>query len=375
MRPNDYLRMAGICILALGATASQVGCRRVAPSSQAPESPPDSPAEPGGQPDQEPLAKPDEPAAALPEVPLGLLPLPVPDDNPLTPEKVELGKMLYFDTRLSKDGTISCATCHDPQMAWAEHEPTSTGIDDQVGGANSPTVINAAYAPQQFWDGRAASLEEQALGPIENPIEMGHKLDDLVVELSRIEGYTQRFQDVFGTGVTKDGIAMAIASFERTILSGNSPYDRFNNGDETALSDAQKRGLEVFEDKRCRTCHKPPIFSIYKYFNAGVGMNKDQPDQGRKAVTGKDRDLGKFRTPALREVANTGPYFHDGSVETLEDAVALMADGGQDNPNLAPMLKALRRFDITEQDRSDLVEFLKALSGEFPIVEPPELPE
>lgn len=375
MRPNHCLWPVVLCILAMGVTATQVGCTKDEPPSQPPASGTDPTAEPGDQPDQEPVAKPDEPAAALPEVPLGLLTLPVPDDNPMTSEKVELGKMLYFDTRLSKDGTISCATCHDPKVAWAEHEPTSTGIDNQVGGANSPTVINAAYAPEQFWDGRAASLEEQALGPIENPIEMGHKLDDLVVELSKIEGYTQRFQDVFGTGVTKEGIAMAIASFERTILSGNSPYDRFENGDETALSEVQKRGLEVFEDKGCRTCHKPPIFSTYGYHNAGVGMDKDEPDQGRKAVTGEDRDLGKFRTPALREVANTGPYFHDGSVETLGDAVALMADGGKDNPNLAFMLKALRKADITEQDRSDLVEFFNALSGEYPIVEPPELPE
>jgi cytochrome c peroxidase len=305
-------------------------------------------------------------AAALPKVPLGLPEVPIPEDNPITPEKVALGKMLYFDKRLSKDGTIACATCHDPEKAWAEHTPTSTGIGDQVGGANSPTVINAAYATSQFWDGREPTLERQALGPIENPIEMGHKLDVLVGELNEIPEYKEAFQKVFGTEVTNDGIAKAIASFERMVLSGNSPYDKFKDGQQDALSDAQKRGLGLFEKLGCATCHKPPLFSNYGFYNAGVGMDKDPPDEGRKAFTGKDDDLGKFRTPALREVANTYPYFHDGSVEKLEDAVALMASGGKDNPNLSVMMKGLRAAEVSEQDLKDLVEFLKALSGEFP---------
>jgi cytochrome c peroxidase len=308
------------------------------------------------------------------KVPLGLDPVPIPADNPMTEEKVELGKLLYFDQRLSKDGTISCATCHDPQMAWAEHEPTSSGIGGQVGGANSPTVINAAYAPAQFWDGRAKSLEEQALGPIENPIEMGHKLADLVPQLNEIAGYKERFQRVFGTDVTNEGIAKAIAAFERTVLSGNSPYDKFKNGDENALTDAQKTGMQLFEDAGCSTCHAPPLFSNYRYINAGVGMDKDPPDQGRKAVTGEDRDLGKFRVPPLREVANTGPYFHDGSCDTLEKAVAAMVAGGIDNPNLSPMMKAVAAKELSAEDQANIVEFLKALSGEYPVVEPPQLP-
>ncbi len=305
-------------------------------------------------------------SAPLPQVPLGLPPVPIPEDNPLTAEKIALGKALYFDTRLSKDGTISCATCHDPEMAWTEHRSTSKGIDGQIGGANSPTVINSAYATSQFWDGRAASLEEQALGPIENPIEMGHDLEVLVGQLAKLPQYEEGFQKAFGTGVTKEGIGKAIASFERTVLSGNSAYDRFQAGQKDALTESQKRGLKVFEDAGCATCHRPPLFSNFRFFNAGVGMDKDQPDQGRKSVTGRDRDLGKFRVPTLREAANTGPYFHDGSVETLEEAVALMAGGGRDNPNLSTMLKAVGRKDLTEQDRDDLVEFLKALSGDFP---------
>ena len=309
-------------------------------------------------------------AVAAPKVPLGLPPLPVPADNPMTPEKVELGKLLYFDKRVSKDGTVSCATCHDPKMAWAEHTPTSEGIAHQRGDRNSPTVINAAYATSQFWDGRAKTLEEQALGPVENPIEMGHKMETVVETFSKIPEYQERFKKVFGTEVTKDGFAKAVAAFERTILSGDSPYDRFVQGDEKALTDAQKRGWELFR-ANCAGCHTPPLFSSYRFFNAGVGMDKPKPDEGRKKVTGNVRDLGKFRTPALRDVAQLQPYFHDGSVEKLEDAVALMARGGKDNPNLSEMLKSVREADLGAKEQKDLVEFLKALSGKYPVIEPP----
>ena len=314
-----------------------------------------------------------EPAASVPKAPLGLPSVPVPANTPMTSEKVELGKMLYFDTRLSGDGKVSCATCHDPKMAWAEHERTSTGIGGQFGERNSPTVINSAYATSQFWDGRAATLEEQALGPIENPIEMGHKLEVMIGDLSKIEGYSERFKKVFGTPITKEGVAQAIAAFERTILSGNSPYDRFKAGDKTALSAAQQRGLQLFDDN-CATCHTPPLFSNYRFYNAGVGMDKKKPDEGRKTVTKKDSDFGKFRVPALREVANTGPYFHDGSVATLADAVALMSDGGKNNPNLSSQMRAVREAEISPQENKDLTEFLKGLSGEYPVVEAPRLP-
>ena len=366
MSANIGLRMIGFCLLAAAWAAMQTGCQQADSATE----PSQSSCSTGSccdvvtQPVSTTAAA--EAKAEKTGVPLGLPPVPVPEDNPQTPEKIALGKMLYFDKRLSKDGTISCATCHDPEMAWTEHRATSKGIGGQVGGANSPTVINAAYAKKQFWDGRAASLEEQALGPMENPIEMGHSLDVLVKELAEVPEYKEGFQKVFGTGVTKDGMAKAIASFERTILSGNSPYDQFKDGKEDALTESQKRGLELFEDLGCATCHAPPLFSNYGYYNAGVGMDKDPPDEGRKAVTGKDRDLGKFRVPALREVANTGPYYHDGSVATLEEAVALMADGGKDSPKVSGMLKALRDEEVSEKDKKDLVEFLKALSGEFP---------
>ena len=246
-----------------------------------------------------------EPAAEV-KVPLGLPPLPIPDDNPMTAEKIELGKMLYFDKRVSKDGTVSCATCHDPKMAWAEHTPTSKGIGDQkVGQRNSPTVINAAYATEQFWDGRAKTLEEQALGPVGNPIEMGHSMAAVVEHFSKIPGYQERFQKVFGTGVTEEGFAKAIAAFERTVLSGNSPYDKFMAGDEEALTDAQKRGMELFDETDCATCHTPPLFSNYRFYNAGVGMDKEKPDEGRKAVTGQGPRSGQVPRAAA---ARSGQY-------------------------------------------------------------------
>jgi cytochrome c peroxidase len=259
-------------------------------------------------------------------------------------------------------------------MAWAEHTPTSDGIGHQKGARNAPTVINAAYATSQFWDGRAKTLEDQAVGPVENPIEMGHSMVAVVADLSKVPEYQERFKKVFGTGVTKEGFAKAVAAFERTVLSGDSPYDRFVAGDQKALTDAQKRGWEVF-DANCSTCHTPPLFSKYKFFNAGVGSDKPSADEGLKKVAGKDSDRGKFRVPALRDVADTYPYFHDGSAAKLEDAVALMAGGGKDNPNLSEMLKSVRDAKLGAKEQKDLVEFLKALSGKYPVIEPPPPPK
>lgn len=316
-----------------------------------------------------------EPAKELPATPLGLKPPPIPADNPMTPEKVELGKMLYFDKRVSKDGTIACATCHDPKRGWAEDQPTSTGILGQKGGRNSPSVINAAYATSQFWDGRAATLEEQAVGPVANPIEMGSSMAEVTARLSKIPEYQQRFQKIFGTGVTEKGFARAIAAFERTVLSGDSAYDRFQAGDKKALTNVQKRGLKVFEKAGCANCHTPPLFSDYDFHNAGVGAGKPKADEGRKMVTKKAEDTGAFRVPSLRDAAKTAPYFHDGSARSLEEAVALMASGGKDNPHRSSDFDAIRESKLTARDQKDLVEFLKALSGKYPIVEPPRLPE
>jgi cytochrome c peroxidase len=313
--------------------------------------------------------------AATAEAPKGLPPLPVPKDNPMTPVKIELGKMLYFDKRLSKDESVSCATCHDPKTAWAENKPTSTGIHKQVGERNAPTVINAAHMQSMFWDGRMKTLEEQALGPIENPIEMGMDMELVVENLKKVPEYQKRFKEVFGTDVTKEGIAQAIAAFERTVASGDSPYDRYEAGDKNVLSQAQKRGMEIFMGSgQCSTCHAPPLFSNSRFYNAGVDAHKAKPDDGRKKVTNNEKDMGAFRVPHLRNVAETHPFFHDGSAPKLEDAVKLMAAGGKDNANLSPILKSVREAKLTDENVKDLVEFLKALSGKYPVIEPPKLP-
>jgi cytochrome c peroxidase len=295
-----------------------------------------------------------------------------PADNPQTPAKVALGAQLYFDPRLSADNTISCATCHDPEEAWANHDPTDTGIGKKVGNRNSGTILDAAHMKYQFWDGRAASLEEQALGPIENPIEMGEKLDRVVAKLNAIPEYRQQFKAVFGTDVTPDGIAKAIAAFERTVVSGPSPYDRYVAGETAALSPAAARGLAVFRGKgACLTCHAGPMLSDQSFHNLGVGMTAAKPDVGREAVTKNAADRGKFKTPGLRNVALTWPYLHDGSAKTLDDVIELYNKGGVANANLDPRMRPL---NLTPAEKADLKAFLEALTGPLPKIAKPVLP-
>jgi cytochrome c peroxidase len=299
-----------------------------------------------------------------PAVPLGLAPIIWPKENPYSAEKAELGWLLYFDKRLSADNTVACATCHDPQFAFTDGRNVSKGIRGQLGGRSAPTVINRAFSLEQFWDGRAKTLEEQAKGPIANPIEMGHAHDLCEKCVAGIAGYRPKFAAAFGTDqVTIDRIAQAIATFERTVLSGNSPYDRFKAGDQNALSDAQKRGMEIFfsNNARCDSCHEGINFTNGKYANVGIGMDKPNPDLGRYVVTQKEEDKGAFKTPTLREIARTGPYMHDGSLKTLEEVVEHYNKGGTKNPWLH---QDVRELKLTDAQKQDLVEFLKALSGE-----------
>lgn len=314
-------------------------------------------------------------AQEITKVPKGLDPVPVPADNPQTDAKVELGKQLYFDTRLSIDNTVSCASCHDPEKGWSNSDTFATGIKGQRGGRSSPTVINAAYHPLQFWDGRAEKLEGQALGPIQNPIEMGHTLDACVQCLDAIPGYNKQFKEVFGTGVTADGIAKAIAAFERTVLSGDAPYDHYVAGDKKALSESAERGMNIFFNKgHCSACHSGPNFSDASFHNIGVGMSKEKPDEGRMVVSKQLGDRGAFKTPTLREIARTAPYMHDGSEKTLEDVVEYYNKGGTANPQLDEEIYPL---NLTDQEKKDLVTFLKEglASKSYPLVKPPKLPE
>jgi cytochrome c peroxidase len=297
-----------------------------------------------------------------PKLPLGLVPIPWPSDNPYSPEKAELGRLLYFDNRISADATISCATCHDPKFGFTDGKAVSTGIRGQKGGRSAPTVINRAYSLAQFWDGRAATLEEQAVGPMANPIEMGNNHTTVVSTLRSIQGYKPLFRKAYGDDeISLDRVAKAIATFERTIVSGNAPYDRYKAGDKKAMSEAQVRGMKVYFDKaKCDQCHEGVNFTSNMYANIGVGMNKPKPDGGRFSVTNDPRDWGVFKTPTLREIEQTGPYMHDGSIATLEEVVEYYDKGGEPNKNLDSRIKPLR---MTPQDKSDLVAFLKALSG------------
>jgi cytochrome c peroxidase len=302
--------------------------------------------------------------AGGPKVPQGLVPIFWPKDNPYTPEKAELGWLLYFDKRLSGDGSVSCATCHDPKHGFTDGRPFSSGIRNQLGGRSAPTVINRAYSLEQFWDGRAKTLEEQAKGPIANPIEMDLSHEACEKCINGVPGYRKRFLQVFGTDkVTIDHIAKAIATFERTVLSGNSAYDKFKAGDANALTDSQKRGMEIFfsNNARCDSCHEGVNFTNGKYANVGIGMDKPNPDLGRYIVTKMEEDRGAFKTPTLRDISRTGPYMHDGSLKTLEEVVEHYNKGGIKNKWLH---QDVRPLNLKDQEKKDLVEFLKALDGE-----------
>jgi len=310
-----------------------------------------------------------------PKPPLGLAPVEWPKDNPYSKARVDLGRLLYFDRRLSADETVSCASCHDPQMGFTDNAPVSTGIKAQKGGRSAPTVINRVYSMAQFWDGRAASLEEQAKGPIANPIEMGMTHDAAVRRIREIPGYRPLFAKAFGTeDIDIDRIAKAIACFERTVMSGNAPYDRYRRGEKSALSAQQVRGLDIFVNKaKCDQCHEGANFTLNSYHNLGVGIDKPEPDLGRYVVTKDARDWGAFKTPTLREIEHTAPYMHDGSLKTLEEVVEYYDKGGTANKNLDP---AIRPLHLTDQDKKDLVAFLKTLSGQgWQVTPPAEFPK
>jgi len=285
---------------------------------------------------------------------------------------IRLGAQLFFDPRLSLDGTRSCASCHDPAKTWANHDRTDTGVLGRVGARNSGTVLDAARMEYQFWDGRADSLEAQAWGPILNPLEMGETVPGVLTKLKAIPGYRTQFRAVFRGSVTQTRVARALAAFERTVVSGPSPYDRFRRGEWGAMSEAARRGLELFEGKaRCFRCHNGPELSNQGFANLGVGMADPHPDLGREAVTRDPEDRGRFKTPGLRNVARTWPYFHDGSAPTLEAVIDLYDQGGVPNPDLDSRLRPL---GLTPEEKRDLKAFLEALTGALPVVEKPDLP-
>lgn len=290
----------------------------------------------------------------------------VPEGNPLTEEKVKLGKRLFFDKSLSVDNSVSCASCHVPDKAFSDPNRVSIGVKSLKGNRQAPTLINRAFSKAQFWDGRATSLEDQALIPLTNHVEMGNP--DLKLVLKRLNGdpiYVAAFKQAFpeDSSITAQHLTQAIASFERTILAGNSPFDRFANGDKAAISESAARGYRLFFGKAaCAQCHISFNFTDELYHNLGVGSQAKKPDLGRFVVTRTEGHQGAFKTPTVREVASTAPYMSDGSLKTLEEVVEYYDKGCQPNAWLSPKIKAL---SLSEQEKKDLVEFMKSLSGEI----------
>ena len=333
----------------------------------------------------------------------------IPADNPLTRAKIELGRQLYFDRRLSVDNTVSCADCHSPVTGYGANTQVGVGVRGQKGNRNSPVSFNRILSKVQFWDGRAGSLEAQAVGPIANPIEMGNTHDAVVKFVNSKEGYRIQFEKIFGSKPDIAQVGKAIAAFERALVTGPSPYDynepvrkmleafpeelsdleslkkddpdmykKFtalkSTADAYKMSDEAKRGRDLFFNVKsnCSACHVGANFTDELYHNLGVGMESKTPDLGRFEQTKVEKDKGAFKTPTLRNIALSGPYMHDGSQKTLEEVVEWYAKGGHPNPTLSDKIKKL---DLTAQEKKDLVEFMKSLTGPFPSVETGRLPE
>ncbi|HHK42657.1 MAG TPA: cytochrome-c peroxidase, partial [Planctomycetaceae bacterium] len=338
------------------------------------------------------------------------------DQNPMTRAKIELGRQLYFDRRLSVDSTVSCADCHHPDEGWTRHTRFGIGVNGQQGNRNSPVSYNRILSDRQFWDGRAASLEEQAIGPIANPIEMAFTHDDCVKRLQSIEGYRLQFEKIFGE-LTIENVGRAIATFERAIVTGPSPFDYYEQFkpfeqyteedlaelkeddpeqyaayqaakkgvDEHPMSDSAKRGLEIFFGQKggCTACHVGPNLTDEKYWHIGIGLTAENPDLGRKLGEGEEPKKGfdGFKTPTIRSVALSAPYMHDGSLNTLMEVVEHYNKGGIVDPEKADVIKQhiptdkIKPLNLTDQEKADLVAFMEACTGSFPPVERERLPQ
>jgi cytochrome c peroxidase len=311
----------------------------------------------------------------------------------MTPEKIELGKLLFFDARLSADGSLACVSCHLPEQGWTTNTPLSPAYPTSMERRNSQTLINVAYNTALLWDGRAATLEKQALGPIQNPLHMNQNLDQLVEKLKAAPDYVERFQNVFGTSVTPDGLGKALAAFERTLITRNAPFDRYMEGDQQAMSESARRGMELFKGKaRCILCHHGSNFTDNQFHNLGVphapllahplvqaslrfdakrmniqAYQQVTEDWGRYLVTKEEKDKGAFKTPTLRNVTQRDPYMHNGVFQSLEEIIDFYNRGGGAVPQKSPLIQPL---GLTAQEKRDLLTFLHALTGELPTVTP-----
>lgn len=302
---------------------------------------------------------------ANPDSPGGYTPLDgyaamvIPRDNPLTPLSATLGEQLYFDTRLSGDGSRSCYSCHVCEKGLTDGLPTAIGAYNKKLARSSPTLWNIGFHSEFYWDGRSTSLEGQAAAAWKGGNMGASDAQAIVDSLNDIPGYLYQFEGVFGGPATVDNVPKALASYMRTIIGGDTAWDRWQAGDDSAMSESAMRGYAVFKEARCTLCHVGVLFTDQQFHNVGIGMDAAEPDVGRYKVTGLDKNMGAFKTPTLRDVARSAPYFHDGSVPTLEEAVRLMLSGGIPNAHLDPFL---RPADISEQDISDLLAFLESLN-------------
>lgn len=316
----------------------------------------------------------DPPAARLPAdtlpaeliataPPRGLIALPsAPEDNRPTPARVALGRKLFFDGQLSLDRTVSCATCHEPDRAFAGREARAVGVMGRTGRRNAPSLVNRAYGKAFFWDGREQTLESQALRPIVDKLEMDLPLDQLLPRLQTDGQYPALFAQAYPDGLTADNVGRALASFERTLVYGDSPVDRFIEADDVSLLDAPARhGLWLFQSRaKCWKCHSGPDVSDEKFHNTGVSWGREPLDLGRFEVTQAEADRGRFKTPSLRNISQTAPYMHDGSLGALADVVEFYNQGGGKNPHLD---RAIEPLHLTKEESAALTAFLEALTG------------
>ena len=299
-------------------------------------------------------------------------PMSIPADNPMTPEKVALGRQLFFDERLSFDGSRSCYSCHVCEKGLTDGLPKAIGAGNKQLPRSSPTLWNIGYHKEFYWDGRSGSLEKQALAAWTGG-NMGAKADEIVTKLNALEGYRSQFQKVFQSDATPDNVVKAIAAYERTIISGNTAWDRFKAGDNQALSQSAWRGWNIFQSIKCNNCHDGVLFTDQQYHNVGIGMDQKEPDPGRGKVTNRPEDTGAFKTPTLRDIAKSAPYFHDGSAQTLEEAVDIMLGGGKPNQYLDK--KNLQPHKLLPEQREDLLNFLRSLSVDDCNLSKPPLPQ
>lgn len=306
-------------------------------------------------------------ADELVTVPKSFPQLKVPADNALTRERVDLGRRLFFDTKLSRTQEVACASCHEQKHAFADPRRVSEGVEGKQGTRNAPPLFNLAWNKSFFWDGGAPTLEHQVIGPITNPLEMDMRMEDVVSRLAADASYVRQFEAAYEQKPSPEGVTKAIASFMRTMVSGESRYDRFKEGDKSALSEPEKRGMDLFFSERAECFHCHVGFNLTNNGFHNNGTRPDDPDFGRERITEKESDRGKFKVPSLRNVAVTAPYMHDGSIETLEAVVEHYAKGGEGHPNTDPTIHPL---ELTAQEKADLVAFLRSLTDEAFLEDP-----